>query len=111
MQIGSVIAIRCGIAAICFAILILFSNRTLFKIKLKDIWCLLPYLLYTFGLTKVETGKASIMASFEVVAATLVGIIIFKEKLELSSIAGIILVLYAVNLLNHSKKGPTVTKA
>ena len=70
--------------------------------------CFLPYFLYTFGLTKVEAGKASIMASVEVVAATLVGIIIFKEKLQFSALAGVILVLYAVNLLNHSSKKDTI---
>ena len=42
--------------------------------------CYLPYLLYTFGLTGLETGKASILASFEPVVATLVGIFVFHEK-------------------------------
>ena len=62
--------------------------------------CYLPYLLYTFGLTGLETGKASILASVEPVVATLVGIILFGESLTLISALGVALVLAAVVLLN-----------
>jgi len=62
--------------------------------------CVLAYLLYTYGLTKIESGKASIMASIEPVVATLVGILAFQESITFWSGLGIILVLTALFLLN-----------
>ncbi len=66
--------------------------------------CYLPYLLYTFGLTGLETGKASILASFEPVVATLVGIFVFHEKLTPLSALGCVCVLSAVVLLNLKRR-------
>lgn len=62
--------------------------------------CYLPYLLYTYGLTGLETGRASVMASVEPVVATLVGVVFFHEGLTASAAAGAALVLAAVVLLN-----------
>ena len=66
--------------------------------------CYLPYLLYTYGLSGLETGRASILASVEPVVATLLGLLIYREKLTLLSIGGILCVLAAVVLLNARKK-------
>lgn len=67
----------------------------------------LPYLLYTFGLSGIEAGRASVMASVEPVVATLVGVLVYRESLNLYSLAGIALVLFAVLLtgIQGSKKG------
>ncbi len=62
--------------------------------------CFLPYLLYTYGLTGMETGRASIMASVEPVVATIVGAVVFHESMSALSYAGVALVLSAVVLLN-----------
>lgn len=62
--------------------------------------CYLPYLLYTYGLTGLETGRASILASVEPVVATLVGVCIYHETMTLMSAAGVLCVLSAVVLLN-----------
>ena len=43
--------------------------------------CFIPYLLYTYGLTGLENGRASVLASVEPVVASLVGVFIFREKL------------------------------
>ena len=59
-----------------------------------------PYLLYTYGLTKIENGKASIMASVEPVVASLFGIVFFHESLTPGGIIGVVLVLAAIVLLN-----------
>ena len=69
--------------------------------------CYLPYFLYTYGLTGLETGKASILASVEPVVATLIGILVFNEKLTPVSAFGILLVLSAVVLLNLKLKSKT----
>lgn len=66
--------------------------------------CYLPYLLYTYGLTGLETGKASILASVEPVVATLVGIFVYRETMTLLSAAGVLCVLSAVVLLNLKQK-------
>jgi DME family drug/metabolite transporter len=58
-----------------------------------------PYLLYTWGLSKIEAGKASILASMEPVMAALVGIIIFQESMGIPTAIGILLVLAGVYIL------------
>lgn len=62
--------------------------------------CYLPYLLYTYGLTGLETGRASVLSSFEPVMATLVGIIVFHEPMTAMSACGVLCVLAAIVLLN-----------
>lgn len=62
--------------------------------------CYLPYLLYTYSLTGLESGKASVMASAEPVVATITGIILFDESLDFFSLLGILLVLGAIVVLN-----------
>lgn len=59
----------------------------------------LPYLFYTRGLSKVESGAASIMASLEPVVAALVGIAVFHEPMTAMTAAGIALVLSGVVIL------------
>ena len=60
----------------------------------------LPYLFYTLGLEKIESGKASVMASLEPVVATVAGLIAFREFPQPIAWLGIILVLLGVVLLN-----------
>ena len=60
----------------------------------------LPYLFYTLGLEKIESGKASVMASLEPVVATVAGLIAFGEVPQPIAWVGIILVLMGVVLLN-----------
>ncbi len=62
--------------------------------------CFVPYLLYTYGLTGMENGKASILASVEPVVASIIGVFIYHEKMTLLSAAGVVLVLAAILLLN-----------
>lgn len=62
-----------------------------------------PYLLYTYGLTRIESSRASIIASVEPVVATIVGILIFHEVLDFGGIIGIVLVLSALVLLNFKQ--------
>ena len=59
----------------------------------------LPYLLYTKGLERVESGKASIMANVEPVVGALVGVFVFGETLSIWVILGVICMLCGVMLL------------
>lgn len=65
---------------------------------------LLPYLSYTRGLKGLENGTASVLASVEPVVATLVGVIIYKEALNVWNVTGICLVLGSIVLINVNLK-------
>ena len=60
----------------------------------------LPYLLYTVGLSRMRASAAAIMASIEPVVATAAGALVFGEALTLSAFTGIALVLGAIVVLN-----------
>ena len=59
----------------------------------------LPYLLYTGGLARVESGKASIMASLEPVVASFVGILAFGEPMSASVFLGLACILACVDIV------------
>lgn len=73
--------------------------------------CFLPYTMFTYGLNGVETGKAAIMASVEVVVATLVGVLAFGETIGVLGVAGVILVLTAIVVLNGRKSIDTKSQS
>lgn len=58
----------------------------------------LPFLLYSYGLSKLNATNAIILASVEPLVASLVGIFIFKEATDLFSVIGIFIILAAVVL-------------
>lgn len=62
-----------------------------------------PYLTYTIGLKYVENSKAAIIASVEPVAATIFGIVIFKETPTISGILGVVLVLAAIAICGEKE--------
>lgn len=76
------------------------AGHFLFCIAAAVVTCFIPYLLYTYGLTGLENGKASVLASVEPVVASLVGILIYKETYTFMSVTGVVMVLAAVVLLN-----------
>lgn len=59
----------------------------------------LPYIFYTRGLSRVEPGRASILASLEPVAASLLGAAVFGEPIGALTAAGIVCVLAGVYIL------------
>lgn len=61
---------------------------------------LLPFIFYTAGLKQMEAGKASVLAFAEPLVATIAGILIFKEKLNVQNGAGMGLIFLAILLLN-----------
>lgn len=65
----------------------------------------IPYITYTLGLTAMENSKASIIASVEPVAATVLGILVFHEKMTISNLIGIVLVIGAIVVCNVDGKG------
>lgn len=67
------------------------------------------YLLYTTGLSMVESSRASIAATFEPVVATLIGVFVFNEFLTVYQWFGIFMVLAAVVLIQLKRKKVTGT--
>ena len=66
---------------------------------------LFPYLCYTKGLSGMENGTASVIASIEPVMATVLGILIYKEEITFVNAFGMILVLGSIVILNSNSRG------
>ncbi len=64
----------------------------------------IPYMLYTYGLSKVPAGKASILSISEPVVATLVGVFVFQELLKWGGVLGITLVVAGLIVLQYKPK-------
>ncbi len=62
------------------------------------------FVLYTNGLRFLETGRASVIASLELVFGALVGLIAYGERIGADAVAGIVLILAAVAILSSVKK-------
>lgn len=75
------------------------ARMLLVALGLVVISTVLPYLLYTKGLAKVESGKASIMASLEPVVASFVGILAFGEPVSAAVFLGLGCILGCVYVL------------
>ena len=58
-----------------------------------------PYLLYTFGLAGMDSGKAAILASVEPVTAAVVGVLAFGEPLRGAVLLGLACILACVYIL------------
>ena len=58
-----------------------------------------PFVLYTKGLAGLESGKASILASVEPVAAAVAGILVFGEPLGIPVVLGLLSILLSVYIL------------
>ena len=76
------------------------------------IFCtVLPFFFYTIGLEKIESGKASIIATVEPLVATLIGIVIYKENISISKIIGIVLIFLSIVILNINVKNISKMKS
>ncbi|WP_339060370.1 EamA family transporter [Tepidibacillus marianensis] len=64
----------------------------------------LAYILYTKGLERLESSRASIVSTIEPVVATLLGIIQYGERLTLLQSIGIVLVIVAVIIVQERRK-------
>jgi drug/metabolite transporter (DMT)-like permease len=69
----------------------------------------LAYMLYTTGLSMVESSRASITATVEPVVTTLLGVLVFDELLTVYQGIGILFVLVSVILIQLKKPQSTVT--
>ena len=68
------------------------------------ITAVLPYLFYTMGLEKIESGKAAVVAAIEPVVAVILGGIIFRDELSVIQYFGIFLVIASIAIQNIKAK-------
>ena len=64
----------------------------------------LPYIFYTKGLARLESGTAAVVAAIEPVVATVIGGVFFRDSLSLMQYFGIVLVLFSIVLTNTKRK-------
>ena len=90
-----------------------FNAATLAKIDgttilgslgLGTVCAVIPYLLYTKGLAKVEAGQASILATVEPFVAAAVGTLCFNEPMTFSKAVGMALIFCSIIILNLRKE-------
>lgn len=62
--------------------------------------CLIPYVLYTIGIRYAGASNASIMSTVEVVVASIMGLIVYKQSIPFAGMIGILLVVGSVVVLN-----------
>ncbi len=67
----------------------------------------LPYYLYTWGLERMESGKAAILVAVEPLVGAVVGMTVFHESRSPVKLVGIALILTAIVLLNLPEKQKT----
>lgn len=84
--------------------LIVSPKGIILALSLALISTVLPFLLYTKGLSGMEAGKASILATVEPFVATIIGVTFFKETMTASKIIGMLMVLLAIVILNVNFK-------
>lgn len=76
------------------------------------LWCLgigifctvLPYFLYTWGLQRLEAGKAAILVAVEPLVGAVIGMTVFQESREPAKLLGIALIIAAIVLLSQPDK-------
>ena len=84
--------------------LIVSPKGIILALSLALISTVLPFLLYTKGLSGMEAGKASILATVVPFVATIIGVTFFKETMTASKIIGMLMVLLAIVILNVNFK-------
>jgi drug/metabolite transporter (DMT)-like permease len=82
----------------------IYDEVWLYIIGLGLIPTVAAYLLYTKGLSGIESSKASIVATIEPIVATIIGIWVFGESLTFYQIVGCILVLFSVIIVQLPTK-------
>lgn len=87
-----------------FAVTTASCEVMLFALVFGIVTTVAPYALYTWGLKYMENGRASILASVEPVVAAIIGVVVFKENMSISTAIGILLILTSIVLCNKEEQ-------
>lgn len=82
----------------------MFRRVIITSILLALLSTVLPFLFYTNGLSGIDAGKASVLATIEPFVATVTGVIVFDEKLTAMKVTGMTMILSAIIILNIKSK-------
>ncbi len=93
--LGALIALRPAELAAGFAV----PGVALASVLLIIVSTVAPYLLYTYGLSGMDGGKAAILASIEPVTAAIVGVLAFGEPMSGGVLLGLGCILLCVFIL------------
>ena len=85
------------------------AKATVMPVVFSIVTSVVPYVCFTSGLKYIEAGKANITATIEPVVATIIGVLVFDEKLGISAVTGITLVLLSAVILNLPQKSRNST--
>lgn len=78
------------------------ASGAVWSLSIGIVTCFAAYLLYNFGLKKTPAGKAAVIAAIEPVAAAAVGVLIYKETLDITKAVGMVLVIASVVALSRT---------
>ena len=111
---SGVIVLRCGVAAVCFGLTLLFTGPAQFKVKLRDLWCFLgsgvvSLLFFTFcyfqAMTLMSLSAAAILLYTAPAIVTLFSALLFKERLTAMKIAAVVLAFLGCALVSGLGSG------
>ncbi|MFO1444673.1 EamA family transporter [Bacillus sp. Bva_UNVM-123] len=91
--------------------LLLNVHALFYGIGLALLPTVLAFLLYTWGLEQTEGSRAAIIATIEPVIATLLGLLLYGERLGFIQIVGALFILFSVVIVNISIKKKQVSSA
>ena len=60
----------------------------------------IPFFMYTWGLKYVDASKAAIIVAIEPVIGSVLGMALYNESTDMTKILGIVLIIFAIILLN-----------
>lgn len=112
------IMVRCGIAAICFALLILCTGPGQFRVRLKDLWCFigsgcLSLLFFTFcyfnAINMMSLSAAAILLYTAPSIVMLLSAVIFREKITDFKLVAVFLAFVGCCLVSGITGGVSLT--
>lgn len=84
-----------------------FSARPslwLWAVGVGIICTVIPYFLYTWGLSRMESGKAAILVAVEPLVGALIGMLFFRESHGIIKVCGIVAILAAIIVMDFPAK-------
>ena len=62
-----------------------------------------PFFLYTWGISRIEAGRAAVFATMEPLVSCALGIIVLSEPANVAKVVGIVLIIVSVIIVNLRK--------
>lgn len=84
--------------------LLINSNTLIGVLGIGVLSCVFPFVLYTKGLSNIDTSKAAIIATLEPAIASILSAVFYDENLFNTKGIGIIFIFISVILLNYNKE-------